>query len=667
MTLKRLSQVITVGALLSLALPSTAAAQQGAGFKNHKKIDRALRNSREQGSSTERVIIRTRPGTRHAISQALKAHGDVVDADYADLNAIAAEIHADDLAALVDSQSVLSVSVDATVRADGRDRRSTRSSRQTRKADSVIKTTGQTLAKVNEEILRGTLGLSESSLVGTGVVVAVIDSGIAALPDFRGRIAAFLDCTSPACEPTFPSDDYGHGTHVAGLIAGSNSGVAPGATLIGLKVLDETGSGRTSDVIKALQWVRANKQRHNIQVANLSLGHPIYEKAETDPLVLAVQETVRAGVKVLVAAGNIGINPETGKPGYGGITSPGNSPSAITVGALQTFNTVGRDDDRVAPYSSRGPTWYDGFLKPDLVAPGDALMAPLPTNSTLMAKASERGYAEGQYTRLSGTSMATAVASGVVALVLEANGRHDVLTSKRLHPLTTSLLSTGTVKALLQFTAIQVRDDSGELYDELTQGAGGLNAGGALELAARIDGSIAAPEYWLTGAPTGPFGATVIDDHSYAWRQSILWDDNIVWGSGLVTHHQAFWDDNIVWGSSDDNIVWGSLLGDDNIVWGSADDDNIVWGSLADWADNIVWGSGLIGLNLGDDNIVWGSFEFDNIVWGSLDLDNIVWGSLDLDNIVWGSLDLDNIVWGSHDLDNIVWGSDVLLVGGTTR
>ncbi len=519
--------------------------------------------------------------------------------------------------------------------------------------------------------MRATLGLTDDSPIGTGVVVAVIDSGIAPLAGLQRT-----DCgvrrlhVSDACKSTNAFDDYGHGTHVAGLIAGSNSGVAPGATLIGLKVLDEDGSGRTSDVIKALQWVRTNKQRYNIQVANLSLGHPIYEKAETDPLVIAVQETVRDGVKVVVAAGNFGINPETGEPGYAGITSPGNSPNAITIGALQTFNTVGRDDDRVAPYSSRGPTWYDGFLKPDMVAPGDSLMSTLPLTSTLMKKLLERGSENSRYARLSGTSMATAVATGVVATVLEANGRHAATVPQRpLGALDVSPLSSGAVKALLQFTAIPVRDDDGELYDELTQGAGGINAGGAIALAARIDGSIAPPNYWLTGPSTGAFGSTVIGGQSYAWRQSILWDDNIVWGSGLVTHNQSVWNDNIVWGS-DDNIVWGSTSGDDNIVWGSADDDNIVWGSVAEWADNIVWGSGLIGLNL-DDNIVWGSDDNivwgsdDNIVWGSLDEDNIVWGSLDDDNIVWGSADDDNIVWGSDD--NIVWGSDVLFYGGKGR
>jgi serine protease AprX len=635
---------VTAAALFSLWLPSMAAAEQGGQSgpgKKHKKLDRALQSDSHSGSSKRRVIIRTRPGSSLGISKALRDHGDLIALDDADLSTIAAEIHSDDLEALAESSAVLSLSIDAIVRADARkqiDSYGKKNDGYGKKGRTpIFKAVQPALAAVDEQNLRETLGLTDASPLGTGVVVAVIDSGISPLTDFKGRIAGFVDCTRQTCTSTDPFDEYGHGTHVAGLIAGTISGVAPGATLIGLKVLDEEGSGRTSDVIKALQWVRTNRQRYNIQVANLSLGHPIYEKAETDPLVSAVQETIRAGVKVVVAAGNFGINHETGQPGYAGITSPGNSPNAITIGSLCTYNTVQRGDDRVVPYSSRGPTWYDGFLKPDVVAPGDALMSTMPVGSTLMNKLVNSGGDSNKYARLSGTSMATAVATGVVATVLEANGRHaTVLHRKRLGPLAVSPLSTGAVKALLQFTAIPVRNDRGELYDELTQGAGGINAGGAIELAARIDGSIAPPNYWLTGPSTGSFGSTVIGEESYAWRQSILWDDNIVWGSGLVTHNQFTWNDNIVWGS-DDSIVWGSILGGDNIVWGSADDDNIVWGSVSEWVDNIVWGSNLFGVNLGGDNIVWGSLDLDNIVWGSLDLDNIVWGSLDLDNIVWGS------------------------------
>ena len=144
-----------------------------------------------------------------------------------------------------------------------------------------------------------------------------------------------------------------------------------------------TAQGRASDVINALDWVVENKVKYNIQVVNLSLGHPIYEAAATDPLVQAVEQAVAAGLKVMVSAGNFGRNPKTGKVGYAGITSPGNAPSALTVGAFTTFQTATRQDDRMASYSSRGPTWYDGFAKPDIVAPGDALKSDRAPGSTL--------------------------------------------------------------------------------------------------------------------------------------------------------------------------------------------------------------------------------------------------------------------------------------------
>ena len=148
-------------------------------------------------------------------------------------------------------------------------------------------------------------------------------------------------------------------------------------------MLDSQGVGLTSRVIAAIEWAVANRVAYNIKVINLSLGHPIFEPAATDPLVQAVEAAVRAGIVVVASAGNIGINPATGLPGYAGITSPGNAPSAITVGAVRTQGTDPRGDDEVAPYSSRGATWYDGYAKPDLVAPGHRLVSDADTTSTL--------------------------------------------------------------------------------------------------------------------------------------------------------------------------------------------------------------------------------------------------------------------------------------------
>lgn len=724
---------------VTFALPGLAAAQTGWGG-GRSKVDRALQEAVATSHEKQRVIIRTsRDGD--TIKRVLKLHGDVVD-DSGDDALITAEVHADDVAALAESQSVLSLSMDAVVtpsdrrlsredrrgareaklaeRAAAREaaaaerrarRQSRRAAREARQADRQASREERTVERradrdarkaardaekngtagaqtLNDKearemgrLVHETLGLSTDAPTGAGVVVAVIDSGIYPLEDFGNRIVASVDCTKAdkaSCVPIEPGDDYGHGTHVAGLLAGSTVGVAPDALLVAVKVLDGNGEGLTSDVIKALNWITANKVHYGIQVANLSLGHPIYESAVTDPLVIAVQEAVQAGVKVVVAAGNFGMNPETGEVGYAGITSPGNAPNALTVGATTIRKSIAREDDRVADYSSRGPTWYDGFLKPDIVAPGDSLLSFLPPKSTLKSLYMNKGGDPGEnFVPLSGTSMAAGVASGVIATLLQAGasnafGVYDALLTLANGTMPVSPLSVNLVKAILQYTAIPLYDGDGHLYDPLTQGAGEINAGGALAIVDSLDRSVPAPGYWLTGWQSADqFGETTIGDETYTWTQSIFWGDNIVWGSGIVESSQWAWGDNIVWGSSytfgdnivwglgwGDNIVWGSLFGGDNVVWGSnvfLDDtvwgssfgfDNIVWGSS--WGDNIVWGSGW------GDNIVWGSGVawLDNIVWGS-NLIGLSWG----DNIVWGSSWSDNIVWGSLFSDNVVWGS----------
>ena len=168
---------------------------------------------------------------------------------------------------------------------------------------------------------------------------------------------------------------------------------------------------KTSDVISALEFVIANKSKLNAQIINLSLGHPIYAPAADDPLVQAVQKATAAGLIVVTSAGNNGVNETTGLPGYGGVSSPCNAPSAICVGAANTQNTVKRSDDVVAPYSGRGPSWYDGFAKPDVVAPGHKLASDTSTSSYLYTTlpASRVTSKNGQpLLMLSGTSMAPA-------------------------------------------------------------------------------------------------------------------------------------------------------------------------------------------------------------------------------------------------------------------
>src|SRR6185295_9749543 len=261
--------------------------------------------------------------------------------------------------------------------------------------------------------------------------------------------------TLPGAPAAEPSDGYGHGTHIAGLLGAaghlsggpSYQGVAPRVDFVVLKVLDGQGLGSTSNVISAIQFATANRVALGIDIINLSIGHAIYEVAATDPLVQAVQAASRAGLVVVVSAGNYGTNSTTGLVGYAGITSPGNAPSAITVGAASAQDTVARGDDRIATYSSRGPTWYDGLAKPDVVATGSQLASNAAKNGTLYATYPSLIVGT-DYIKLSGTSMATGVVSGVVALMLEAN--HVQLGAGYLTP--------NAVKAALQFNAIPVHD-----------------------------------------------------------------------------------------------------------------------------------------------------------------------------------------------------------------
>jgi subtilisin family serine protease len=412
----------------------------------------------------------------------------------------------------------------------------------------------------------------------------------------------------------------------------------------------------------------------------MSVGAQIHESYWTDPLTLAAKRVVDSGVVVVAAAGNWGKHSD-GTPVWGGIAAPGNAPWVITVGASSTNGTPNRGDDTMGSFSSRGPTYLDWSAKPDIAAPGTgtaSLAVPGSTFFTTRASALLHG-ADGtslQYLSLSGTSMAAPVVSGVVAQMLQVNPS----------------LTPNAVKAILQYTAQEYPN-----YKSLEQGAGFLNAIGAVRLArfyasAQPGQPMPVQKMWSKHILWGThrLGGGYLNPSANAFAVGTNWGvaktdsgDNIVWGTdcgvscdnivwGTDSGDNIVWGtsadgDNIVWGTSDDdNIVWGTDCGGadcDNIVWGTSDADNIVWGT-ADAGDNIVWGTaGLDADNIvwgtdSADNIVWGTDDSDNIVWGTDDSDNIVWGTDDGDNIVWGTADDDNIVWGTSDEDNIVWGTD---------
>src|SRR5262249_24218558 len=284
-------------------------------------------------------------------------------------------------------------------------------------------------------------------LTGEGVSVAVIDSGIDVRHRaFGHRVIVNKDFTGH----DDPSDHYGHGTHVAAIIAGEGSigtghrGIAPGAYLLNLRVLGDDGSGDTSVVIEAIDWVVDHRKQFNVRIINLSLGAPVLQPYRDDPLCEAVERAVRAGITVVAAAGNYG-RAADGRTIFGGITSPANSPFSIAVGAIDTHGTADRNDDSRAAYSSQGPTRYDLVIKPDLAAPGHHIQSAEATGSYLATKYPDRhvaGAGVQAVMQLSGTSMAAGVVSGHVALMLDAEPTLKPLELRHVLESTSSFLKT---------------------------------------------------------------------------------------------------------------------------------------------------------------------------------------------------------------------------------
>ncbi|MCC7417898.1 MAG: S8 family peptidase [Acidobacteria bacterium] len=505
--------------------------------------------------------------------------------------------------------------------------------------DRPIQTTNfRTGVAVGARAVRNGLGYT-----GEGIGVAVVDSGITAwhddltstssrlYPYGNQRVAKFVDFVNGR---PLPYDDNGHGTHVAGIAAGNGydsggekAGIAPGASLVSLKVLDQDGAGTISSIIAALNWVAQHHAAYNIRVVNLSVGAGVYESYWTDPLTLAAKALTDRGITVVAAAGNMGRN-AAGDLQYGAITAPGNAPWVLTVGASSTMGTLTRYDDTMAAYSSSGPTGIDYLAKPDLVAPGTGTVSLASPGSTFYETKSAY-LLDGRpllgskpYLTLSGTSMAAPVVSGTVALMLQAN----------------PALTPNLIKAILQFTAQEYPG-----YSALRQGAGFLNTLGAVRLAKFFANT--------------PAGARMPAQR--VWGRKIIWGTHRIAG-GVIRPAANAWGNGIVWGSA-------KTLGDegDNIVWGTADaGDNIVWGT-ADSGDNVVWGTDCGGADC--DNVVWGTTdEGDNIVWGTADEgDNIVWGTADEgDNIVWGTGTDEDVTWGSSSGDQIVYPDDVDLAPG---
>jgi serine protease AprX len=449
------------------------------------------------------------------------------------------------------------------------------------------------------------------SLDGTGIGVAVIDSGVIAVGDLYwwnptnqtyGSRVVYSQNFVPGA--TDASDQYGHGTHVAGIIASAGwfstgssfthtfKGIAPNANIINLRVLDQTGAGSDSSVIAAIQTAINLKSTYNIRVINLSLGRQVYESYTLDPLCQAVEAAWNAGIVVVAAAGNQGRNNSAGTAGYGTIAAPGNDPYVITVGAMKTADTPTRSDDTIASYSSKGPTAYDYVVKPDIVAPGNQVVSTLAPNAPLLSTPTDVYLSEyststttstgsggnnknnkknststltantisTSYMRLSGTSMATPVVSGAAVLLLQQNPNltPDQVKARLMKTASKTFPTSSTVTD--PTTGISYTD----YYDIFTIGAGYLDIAAALSSNDLADASAVSPNAVFD--PTVQ-SASLVTGQGVVWGDSSTWATSLVWGTNVFLNGTSvLWGTGVCWGDSTSAgfaVVWGT-----GVVWG---------------------------------------------------------------------------------------------------
>jgi len=385
-----------------------------------------------------------------------------------------------------------------------------------------------------------------SQYAGQGVGVAVIDTGISdnGNADFSNgttsRVKAEIIATSAS---TSDQDGYGHGTHVAGLIGSDGSqksdnryaGVAPAVNLLEVKVAGDDGSATLGDVMAGLQWVDDNRSTYNIRAVNMSLSSSVAQSYLVDPLDAAVELLWFHNIAVVVSAGNLGSAADA--VSY----PPSNDPFVISVGAVDENGTTGQNDDTLTSWSSRGST-QDGVAKPDVVAPGRNLISDTDLQSVL-AKTMPDHIVDGSYFRMSGTSMASGVVSGIVALIRQA------------HPDWTP----GQVKYVLAQTARPISGDATS-KEPLTDKAVAFTG----NLLSSDDGL--RPSNMLLAAA----GVSDTDMGGMHWRDASF--NGIRW-AGLELN-------GIRWGTVDwSGIRWGSVSFD-GIRWGGTSWDGIRWGGI---------------------------------------------------------------------------------------
>ena len=554
--------ILVVGTLLAVFFTMPSASARG--VQSSGRVSGEAERHLESAAADDLIpiIVQTvsNPSGAHLVR--LAAHGGLLKARYSVIHGYSAKIRASQLEDFANDPEVVHISYDTLVRSH---------------------------LDVAYPAVKADIAYKDFGLDGSGVGVAVVDTGIAWHPDLvrTGTNNTNITEIEIVGHEGGLADYYGHGTHVAGIIAGNGAssssvnsyrtfkGIAPNVKLYSIRALYPNGTGYTSDIISGINWAVQYQRQYNIRVMNLSLGHPVYESYPNDPLCLAVRAAYNAGIAVVVAAGN---NGAVGT-GFGTIDSPGNEPSAITVGAMDDSRTVTTTDDVLAWYSSKGPTLIDHVVKPDLVAPGTTIVSlrdagsyldttyhqftltlgsySYPTNSTQ----------DGVYYSLSGTSMAAPFVTGAAALMAQKD----------------PTLNPATIKARLMASAVK---DTQLIFQT---GAGELDVDAALKATGTVSSAMSPPST-LTSK-----GDIYVQDLSLIWGGS--WNLASVYGSLKGSSY------GVKMASSTLSLIWGGsgvLCGSSSLIWNNAiTTSGLIWGCDA---SSLIWTNGMVTNDAG----VWG-------------------------------------------------------------
>ncbi len=448
-----------------------------------------------------------------------------------------------------------------------------------------------TMADVTRAIGAGPL--RSAGRTGDGVGVALIDTGVAPVAGLpSGTVVDGPDLSLDSQAPgTAHLDGYGHGTHLAGIIAGSDrdfSGVAPGATLTSVKVGAADGAVDVATVIAAVDWVVAHRDddpRHPIRVLNLSYGTDGTQDYRLDPLTHAVENAWRAGIVVVAAGGNGGTTAPR-------LTNPAYDPYVIAVGAADTAGSAGSGDDTVADFSSRG----DATRRVDLIAPGRSIVS-LRDPGSYADRSAPTARVGDRYFRGSGTSQAAAVVSGAVALLLQ--GRPQ--------------LSPDQVKAALISTAHRL-----PRADAAGQGAGELDLARAAAVAGRP-----ASQQWPAATGRGSLEAA---------RGSV----HLVLAGTALTG---------------ENDLFGRF---DSAAWAAASSAGTAWVG-GRWMGRQLTGDGWISTpgtpdpwsSLTWSSLTWSGLTWSGLTWSSLTWSGLTWSGLTWSGLTWSSLTWSGLTWSS--------------------